>query len=516
MKKAINFKNLLAVLLMLCLYSACETDTSSSSTATAANESAPKVADSESASSTSDSKPYSKVPDTAPTAPSNKVVSWVDNLSIRKEPNLKSEVVTRVKENEELTLTGKKSDFKETIELRGKSYTEPWLEVQTSDGKTGWVFQGGTKSPGEAKGNALNTKTKFTYPHFGAFDLSEWKKVGSQEPDDESDVSVTSTTYQKGSQFLQIDIADSNYYWTKTMKLMDSNKKVIKERTLNIEPGNKEGTWDLTEKVKDFATNKQFSRSETSKKGWYDYKPDMLKGDWKEMATKGGGTSTSDASESSSAKKMSFGTFEFGDCTKQNSKEFDCSCSYSMGDRFKGPTAFLSNMGNSACFKIEGELNSLYPDWEERDYKGDLKKLAKSKHWITLQKSGPMLYFGKELSEHKYSSEMDLIIDVLLASGKKNIKDVTILNNAEGMAIREIRDVVTEAVSQANMFREKGGNDPLSIVKYDNRRYDVIIRTRRITQYEGEADHYDGTMTLLPNRGKKILATANIKGTCGC
>jgi len=51
----------------------------------------------------------------------NKALAWVDNLNIREQPNIKSKVVARAKENDPLTLTGDKTDFTETIELRGKS-----------------------------------------------------------------------------------------------------------------------------------------------------------------------------------------------------------------------------------------------------------------------------------------------------------------------------------------------------------------------------------------------------------
>lgn len=464
-----------------------------------------------------------EVSSTESSADDKTVISWVENLNIREEPNRKGKVVASAKENEALMLTGKKSDFTETIELRGKSYTEPWVEVKTADGKTGWVFQGAIKKMGEDKGNALNTDTKFTYPHFGTYDLSEWKKLGSEDHSG-GDADIEATLYQKGSQYLEIEIADvGEYGWSKTFKLMDANKKVMKERSMSFSSMINEAgdgyEHSMTETVKDFIASpaKQYLRSNKMEDSWFQNKPDMAKGDWKESTIKGASTSsTSDAKLDPVYDNTEIGSFGFGDCTKQVAKDFDCSCSYSTGDRYKGPLTFLSNMGSSACVKINGELNALYEDYESRDYKAELKKLADAKHWITLQKSGPMLYFGKKLEEHKYSNEMDLITDVLLASGKKSIEDVTILNNSEGMAIREVRDMVADAIADANSIRKKGGNDPLSIIKYDNRRYDVFVRTRRMTQYEGEADHYDGKITILPHRGQKVLRVKEIKGSCGC
>jgi len=88
--------------------------------------------------------------DQATIAPENKtVLSWVENLNIREQPNMKSNVVAKAKENESLTLTGEKSDFTEKVTLRGTSYDEPWVQVKTADGKIGWVFGGAIKKPGE-------------------------------------------------------------------------------------------------------------------------------------------------------------------------------------------------------------------------------------------------------------------------------------------------------------------------------------------------------------------------------
>lgn len=73
------------------------------------------------------------------------VYSWVDKLRLREEPNTKSAVIKELKEGEELKFTGKKSDFTQKISLRGQLYDEPWLEVETHDGKIGWAFGGGVK-----------------------------------------------------------------------------------------------------------------------------------------------------------------------------------------------------------------------------------------------------------------------------------------------------------------------------------------------------------------------------------
>ncbi len=225
---------------------------------------------------------------TAPTSVApfdkGKVLAWVDKLNIRAEPNLKSEVIATAIENESLSLTGAKSDHTETLELRGKSYTEPWVQVKTAKGTIGWVFGGTIKKTGETKGNALNTSTQFIYPHFGAFNLSEWKKTGTRDDGgEESD--ATTTIYKKGNQTLEItDSSMGEFYWGKGFKLIDANNKVLKERMIDISSCAEAGH-TLTEMVKDYTSKpaKEYTRSNILKTHFYNLnpKPDMAKGDWK-------------------------------------------------------------------------------------------------------------------------------------------------------------------------------------------------------------------------------------------
>ena len=218
--------------------------------------------------------------------------------------------------------------------------------------------------------------------------------------------------------------------------------------------------------------------------------------------------------DNETAESVFLNAFELTDCQSLVEKEFNCSCVFSTGDFYKGSTIFASDWDKKACVKVEDELNALYPDWEERNYKNELKELAEFKTWVIVNKQS-IKYFGKSVEEHKYSNALDLLIDVILASGK-DITAIPIENNAEGMAIREVRDLVADAITKANMYKSKGGDDPLIITKYDNRKYDVFVRYRQITQYEGEANKYEGTLTLLKNRDTKILETVKINGTCGC
>jgi hypothetical protein len=216
-----------------------------------------------------------------------------------------------------------------------------------------------------------------------------------------------------------------------------------------------------------------------------------------------------EAQDNEAPKPSILGTFESGDCSKHVEKDFSCECSFGIGDPYKSPRIFVSDWDESACVKIKGELNALYPDWEERDYKKELKQLAESKTWIKVN-DATVEYFGKPLEAYKYGNALDLLINVILASGK-DITEIPVENNSAA-----ITAITTNAITQAKMYKSKGGDDPLSIVKYDNRSYDVFVRYIQITQNEGEANQYEGTITLLPNRGTEILETQKIKGNCGC
>ena len=73
------------------------------------------------------------------------VYTWVDNLRLRSEPDTNSDIVKELKEGESLLFLGEKSDFTKKVNLRGKLYDEPWLKVETNEGKEGWVYGGAVR-----------------------------------------------------------------------------------------------------------------------------------------------------------------------------------------------------------------------------------------------------------------------------------------------------------------------------------------------------------------------------------
>lgn len=70
---------------------------------------------------------------------------WAEGLKVRTEPYLTSSVVVTLPLNTQLDYKNEISAFKQRITLDGKDYDEPWLKVQTTDGKIGWVYGGGVR-----------------------------------------------------------------------------------------------------------------------------------------------------------------------------------------------------------------------------------------------------------------------------------------------------------------------------------------------------------------------------------
>ncbi|MCB9333816.1 MAG: SH3 domain-containing protein, partial [Lewinellaceae bacterium] len=67
----------------------------------------------------------------------------INGLKMRKEPNLKSGVVTRLKLDEEVFFLNEKSEKRDTINLGYETVAEYWVKVRTKSGKDGWVFGAG-------------------------------------------------------------------------------------------------------------------------------------------------------------------------------------------------------------------------------------------------------------------------------------------------------------------------------------------------------------------------------------
>ena len=77
-----------------------------------------------------------------------RMVVTMDNLRLRAAPGTNQEMVAELKQGAELETTGAISPLKTSQMISGIEREEPWVEVKTDDGATGWIFGGGVKVEG--------------------------------------------------------------------------------------------------------------------------------------------------------------------------------------------------------------------------------------------------------------------------------------------------------------------------------------------------------------------------------
>jgi len=201
-----------------------------------------------------------------------------------------------------------------------------------------------------------------------------------------------------------------------------------------------------------------------------------------------------------------------GECEKMKRKEFDCNCGFVAG----GTTYLVTDWnGENACFGNKGEANALYPDWEERDYKSELKELATNKSWVKVH-GDEISYFGKSLKEYRYQDPVEFLTDVILASDKDISVIPTQTTSTGNSTMEKAKSDNLKAIAKANDYKSKGVENVLTIQKFDNRTYDVFVRYKRLTERGGEADDYEGMVVLLKHRTTEILETKKVNGYCGC
>jgi len=222
-------------------------------------------------------------PAEVPAATEKILYTWVEGLNVRDQPSTKGKTVARVRPNEPLTFTGEQSPQKETIVLRGVAYHEPWLKISTADRKDGWVFGGALKRKDELKGNAALGDTKFSFPVFGSFDLSDWEEIARNDDGTGGDVAAETITYRSEDQLLRIArIETGENGYRNTFTLLDQTGNPLKERTLeySVEP-----ELELIEMVTDHTDipAKKYRRVQLLDKHYMmlNERPQMASGEWK-------------------------------------------------------------------------------------------------------------------------------------------------------------------------------------------------------------------------------------------
>ena len=89
-------------------------------------------------------KPAASTPKPAaetPTAP--KLYVTIDGLKLRKQPGLKSDVITELSLYEQVTFLNQKSTEPVEISIGYEKVTDYWVKVRTQSGKEGWAFGAG-------------------------------------------------------------------------------------------------------------------------------------------------------------------------------------------------------------------------------------------------------------------------------------------------------------------------------------------------------------------------------------
>lgn len=75
----------------------------------------------------------------------DKYTVTVNDLRLRETPDLKGNVLSTLKEGDQVEYLGETSKNHDEVVLRGVKYFEPWLKVKTSDGKIGWAYGGAVR-----------------------------------------------------------------------------------------------------------------------------------------------------------------------------------------------------------------------------------------------------------------------------------------------------------------------------------------------------------------------------------
>ncbi|MGH1335313.1 MAG: hypothetical protein ACRBFS_04230 [Aureispira sp.] len=211
--------------------------------------------------------------------------------------------------------------------------------------------------------------------------------------------------------------------------------------------------------------------------------------------------------------RQTFTSFSFGACNSL--EEGSCYCDYqAQGTANKAPSFFVSDRNKNACVKVNDQWQTLLN--REAVYREKLReKVAYAKNnvdWIFLPKNGSVRYFGAPIP--KGLNELDFLVHVLLMI-EEIPAEISVRNEAEGMAVREVRDLAAEAIILAKKKQAKSDYTFFKEELYYNDSYQVIVDTKPITSYEGEANVYEGDLILKDKEGN-ILHTQPIKGTCGC
>lgn len=453
----------------------------------------------------SDESPNTSSSNTAPLANDDKLYAWVDKLNIRGDASTKAKVVASVEKTDALTFTGNSSPKNDLIVLRGVAYDAPWYQVTTPDGTNGWVFGGAVKRQGETKGNEPITDTVFDYPHFGAFDLNNWKKKNTTD-ESGGDAEINTNTYEKGGQSLAVSLTEvGEYGYSNRYVWKDTKGNVIKERQLefSIDP------FLLTETVKVFNISpaKQYQRSQKLSKHFMQLnaRPMMVNGEWStqplvETQTPKGGTA------------VQLQHISYANCNSIDLEDSGCSCSF-RPDKSSYDIEFLlaDNQGN-VCINLGGQQLRL--KGKRTDNRAMLKSRSFSKHWIVLPGKGAMTFFGETVNDKSYEQQVEMLVQTLLVMDKIP-NEIPIKNDSQGMAIREVRDLANDAIATAKKRRKAGDHGAGIEMQCSNNDYNVILTSQAKGKNTSGVDTFEGNLKVIAKDGSPV-DSRQVWGDCDC
>lgn len=423
--------------------------------------------------------------------------AWVEDLNIRDQPGSSGKSVARVQPSDPLIFTGNMSERMETIVLRGAVYHEPWLEVTTPDGKEGWVYGGAVRTEDEDKGNAPIRADRFNFPYFGTYDLAEWKKSGTRY-DGEGDVSTDVTIYIRGDLTLEVAESDSEYGYGRTYRLLNAKGETIKIRDFWY--SSDMDLPQMTETIRDYSSSppREYTRTQEVGKHYNELndRPLLVRGEWEEKNLP------------PIPDKVTVQNFTTQECGALQQGVSGCLCQFSSGDDPDGPIYFVSQRERTACMKIGGRMETFEGGYNS--YRDDLRENIRLNTWLSLEKDGTLRLFDDPVTLTDYDDIVNTLVDALLLMDVLPATVPVENRGYQGMAIREVRDMGTDALAKAKERMQKGDRRIGRVEEYYHEDHNLFLKVRPF----GE-DLFQGIIQLKAANGK-ILAEEKVSGRCRC
>ena len=113
----------------------------------------------------------------------------VDYLRLREEPRLDAAEIASLRAGQQVRLSGEITGFQQPVSMRGLAYEDPWVRVQTADGRTGWVYGGGLSFRHQPRSAVSQSLIDGRLKHFLGGELAQkvgqyaldWKKPDCNE-----------------------------------------------------------------------------------------------------------------------------------------------------------------------------------------------------------------------------------------------------------------------------------------------------------------------------------------------